>query len=294
MSASPPRLLSRFLLVSLLSLALACEGTKRAIPEPEPLRLCSWNVERLGSRGKDFSAIAALLEDSCDAAVVLEVLREGDGAPGWEQVLEELGDDWLGVRTEEPRPEGGSYAEYVAIAWRKDALEPCDEEAELSYAPDPEDRMQREPAFGCFRTASGFDFLLGGYHADWDDSVEIIEEEVRFLDQAVREARRAWPDEDDVLLFGDFNLSPDRLSRLTDLTLFTEGEGSTLNASGARTMNLYDQLLVASLADTPELVEPAEVLDVQGDLGGSSFYVQNVSDHLPLRVLLYDSFGDDD
>ncbi len=277
-----------------LSLAVACESAKTSEPEPKPLRLCSWNIERLGSSGKDLGTIVALLDEYCDAAVLLEVLRENDAAPGWDQVLEELGDDWLGVRTEEPRPEKANYAEYVAVAWRKGALEPCSGDAELHYAPDPEDRFQREPAFGCFRTPSGFDFLLGGYHAEWDDNIEAIEEEVRFLDESVRQARQAWPAEDDVLLFGDFNLVPERLASLTDLTLFADGEGSTLNSSGARTKNLYDNLLVASLSDTPELVDPAEVLDVRDEAGGPSDYVRLVSDHLPLCVLLYANLPDDD
>lgn len=279
---------------SLLLFALCCEDAESSELEPAPLRLCSWNLERLGSSGKDFRTIAALLDEHCDGAVLLEVLRENDGAPGFDQVLEELSDDWLGVRTEEPRPERASYAEYVAVAWRKGSLEPCPGDAELSYAPDPDDRFQREPAFGCFQTPTGFDFLLGGYHAEWDESVEVIEAEVRFLDEAVQQALEAWPEENDLLLFGDYNLIPERLAPLTHLTLFAKGEGSTLSASGARSRNLYDNLLVASLSDTPELVDPAEPLDLRDEAGGPSDYVRLVSDHLPLRVLLHATLPDDD
>lgn len=244
--------------------------------------------------------MARVISEHCDATVLLEVMQEDGSAPGYDALLEELGEAWVGARSDEARPEGAHYAEYGAIVWRRVLLEFCKGFTGLEYVPDganreASDHFDREPAFGCFRLKTGyFDFLLGGYHANWDDSVSIVQDEVRFVDDAVRSMQAAWPNEKDLLLFGDFNLTPDNLAEVTELTIFGSGDGSTLNASGERTRNLYDNLLVTSLSATPELVDRAEVLDVREEAGGPEYYAAHVSDHLPIRVLLYPSSEDDD
>lgn len=282
------------------TLLAGCSGTFRT-PISDPFRLCSWNIERLGyENGKDYQTVASILEQNCDASVLLEVMRKENGAPGYDALLTELGPEWTGARTDTPRPESASYSEYYAIVWRRERLEFCSGSAGLEFISDgtegtAADRFDREPAFGCFRLRGGdFDFLLGAYHADWDDSVSVVQDEVRFIDDAAAAILSTRPGEADLLLFGDFNLTPENLAEVTELTIFGSGDGSTLNASGGRTRNLYDNLLVASLSATPELVDRAEVLDVREEAGGPESYAESVSDHLPIRVLLYPLGEDDD
>lgn len=272
-------------------------------PEPgasnQPFRLCSWNLERLGyENGKDYGAVASILEEECDASVVLEVMEVEGEAPGYDALLRELGSGWRGTRTNASRPKKASYQEHYAVLWRDTRLDLCEGWGALRLVPDGDagasDRFDREPAFGCFRLPGGFDFLLGAYHANWDDSATVVQDEVRFIDEAVREMLEFSPEEGDLLLFGDFNLTPASLAEVTKLTIFGSGDGSSLNAAGARTDNLYDNLLVASLAETPELLDRAEVLDVREAVANPEYYVAHVSDHLPIRVTLHPSSEDDD
>lgn len=284
----------------------ACAGLSSCSSDPgegsaEPFRLCSWNIERLGfDNGKDYRALAEILEDHCDAAVLLEVMPGDDGAPGYEALRSELGNDWTGARTEDPRPKGASYSEHSAIVWRADRLEFCEGFFGLRLVPDGDDGdekdlFDREPAFSCFKIAgTGFDFLLAAYHANWDDSIAVIQDEVRFIDAAAEIMLESVKNEDDLLILGDFNLTPENLSEVTELAIFGTGDGSTLNDSGARTDNLYDNLLVHSLSATPELTDRAEVLDLRNEAGGPESYAKHLSDHLPIRVTLFPSREDDD
>lgn len=286
-------------------LALACVGCSGSIApsSPSSLRLCSFNIQHLGyDNQKDYEALASILNSNCDATVLLEVMRKGGAAPGYDALLESLGEGWQGQRTSEARPKDAkSYAEYYGFVWKRDKLQACSGFSELSYLPDDTsegDLFDREPAFGCFEAtdpAHKFDFLLLAYHADFDDSRAVIEDEVRHLDRALQPLVDVCPAEKDIFVFGDFNLNPTHLDAITTLEPVVQSQqGSTLNSSGERSKNLYDNLLLYSFWDTPELVTAAEILDVRAQVGGPGRYRERVSDHLPLRITLELSSPDDD
>jgi len=275
-------------------------------PDAPDLRLCSWNVKKLGHGStKNYEATASVLEDHCDASVIVEVMQKGGTHPGYEDLMAALGSGWTGVVTEEPRPNTtDGYAEFYAVVWRTGVLSQCEGWDGLRYIVDNDgsdtdegdDHFSREPAYGCFVLQGGgsrFDFLLAAYHATFESSASIHAEASRLTDVAA-EMRASRPGEGDILILGDFNLVPSKLAAATTLEDWTTGTGSTLNSTGAITGNLYDHVLVASTPDSPELGEKAEVLDVRGVTTSPKAFFDTVSDHLPIRTTLSIVGPDDD
>jgi endonuclease/exonuclease/phosphatase family metal-dependent hydrolase len=274
------------------------------------LRLGTWNVKKLGhGSSKSYATIAEVINENFDILTLIEVMQKGQGHPGYDALLQELGRSWAGVISETPRPSTkAGDAEYYAILYRPAAVHPCVDGPTLQYFPDNDgspqgtgpDLFVREPAFACFETVStagtrGWDFILAAYHATWADGDEdIIVEEVDQLSQVFAAMKHARPGEADLFVAGDFNLTPDVLKEHSTAADKTTGTGSTLNSSGARTSNLYDHLLVSDSQATSELVMSAQVLDVRKKASTNKMFYKTVSDHLPIVGRFIRNRADDD
>lgn len=274
------------------------------------LRLGTWNVKKLGhGTSKDYSTIAGVINESFDILTVIEVMQKGQGHPGYDALLQELGGSWAGVISETPRPNTtAGDAEFYAILYRPSAVRPCPDGPTLQYFPDNDgsphgagpDQFVREPAFACFETisaggAKGWDFILAAYHATWADGEEdVIVKEADQLAQVFAAMKLARPDEADLFIAGDFNLMPEVLKEHSPAADKTTGTGSTLNSSGARTANLYDHLLVLDGHATSELVMPAQVLDVRKKASTNKAFYKTASDHLPIVGRFFRTRSDDD
>jgi endonuclease/exonuclease/phosphatase family metal-dependent hydrolase len=299
-------------------------GPVRPSWSPSPLRLCAWNVRKLGHGSRtDYALVARVIEEGCDLVVLVEVMQKKGGHPGYDELLETLqrhsaAAAWSGVLTDAPRPRTASgAAEHYAMLWRADRLMPCDEPARLIYHLDHDgsdagqgpDLFRREPAFCCYRSRAtppeapgwrGPDFVLGAYHARWQDGDEAaIAGEVSHLGEVFAAMATAHPGERDLLLLGDLNLRPERLRRTVPFLDHTAvgagaGRGSTLNHRGERTDNLYDHLLVHDPSASTELLGPATVMDVRGVAASPEAFFRHLSDHLPIVVKLDPSVADDD
>lgn len=205
------------------------------------LRLCAWNVMKLGHGGTtDLEAVAGVIDSRCDVAVVVEVMQLQGGHPGYDRLMDRL-DGWEGLVTDSPRPRTSSgSAEFYAVVWRSAAGIVCEgwtsglvfvEDNDGSGASTDTDRFAREPAYVCLehhragvRTT---DFLLAAYHATWSEGRRaIIAEEAGHLAEVVEVMRAARPGEEDVFLMGDFNLVPEHLRGATELADRTVGTGS--------------------------------------------------------------------
>jgi hypothetical protein len=274
------------------------------------LRLGTWNVKKLGhGTTKSYATIAGIINEHFDILTLIEVMQKGQGHPGYDALLLELGGSWAGVISETPRPSTkAGDAEYYAILYRPVAVQPCVDGTALQYFPDNDgspqgtgpDLFVREPAFACFETVStagtrGWDFILAAYHATWADGDEdIIVEEADQLSQVFAAMKHARPGEADLFVAGDFNLTPDVLKEHSTAADKTTGTGSTLNSSGARTSNLYDHLLVSDSQATSELVMSAQVLDVRKKASTNKMFYKTVSDHLPIVGRFVRNRADDD
>ena len=274
------------------------------------LRLGTWNIKKLGhGTSKDYPMVAGVIDENFDILTLIEVMQKGQGHPGYDALLQQLGGSWAGVITETPRPSTtAGDAEYYAILYRPAAVLPCADGPTLQHFQDNDGSSQgtgpdlfvREPAFACFETIStagtkGWDFILAAYHATWADGDEdIIAKEADQLSQVFAAMRHARPSEADLFVAGDFNLTPEVLKEHSQAVDKTTGTGSTLNSSGARTANLYDHLLVFDSHATSELIVPAQVLDVRKKASTNKAFYKTASDHLPIVGRFFRNRSDDD
>jgi len=274
----------------------------RLVPDStaELLRLGAWNVKKLGhGTRKDVPLVAQIIDANFDIVAVVEVMQKGGAHPGYDALVAALGSGWAGLVTSEPRPKtSAGHAEYYAVVYRSNRLQPCNGWPGLVYHADNDgsgsdagpDIFAREPAYICFAVTlngglTGFDFLLAAYHARWaEGDIEDIQNEVRHVEDVFQSMSAARPGEGDLLVIGDFNLVPSDLDAAISREVPTSGTGSTLNGSGERTGNLYDHLVVGDPAATTELVGSVEVLDVRGVAADNRTFFRTVSDHLPIMA----------
>jgi len=273
------------------------------------VRIGSWNIKKLGhGNQKDYATVAKIIESNFDVMAVIEVMQKGGTCPGYEPLLAALGPAWKGLVTDNPRPNTTSgNAEYYAILYRSALVRTCPGWDKLAFHLDNDgngqnsgvDVFAREPAFGCFEVPNnnstvGFDFLLAGYHARWENgNKEMIMAEVRNLKEVFQTMGDSRPGEADLLIAGDFNLIPSEIQEALHFVPETIASGSTLNSSGSITQNVYDHILVHSKVATQEMIDHPTVIDVTSlSHDGHEFYTR-VSDHLPVMAR-FRTFGPDD
>jgi hypothetical protein len=197
------------------------------------------------------------------------------------------------------------HSEYYAVALRSQRVAPCADAAQLEFLVDGEGSddsserglFLREPAIGCYQTrgaGAGNDFALGIYHAEWGTgAADAIATEVSHIDLAFETMRERFPQERQLFLVGDFNLSSAALAPLTSARDRTRGAGSTLTTDTQISDHLYDHLLALGQGVEPALVDDAEVLDVRSEAFDPKHFRAQVSDHLPLVAELRVSRDDD-
>jgi endonuclease/exonuclease/phosphatase family metal-dependent hydrolase len=145
---------------------------------------------------------------------------------------------------------------------------------------DPDDLLHREPLVGWFRAAGvpehlAFTFSLANLHLDSRKP----DREVAYLSQLFRAIRLDGRGEDDVIIAGDFNASPDQLQRLRReaglACLITEAP------TNVRSTRQYDNLLVDPQA-TCEYTGSGGVFDFLRAFNLTIEQAVEISDHLPV------------
>lgn len=145
---------------------------------------------------------------------------------------------------------------------------------------DPGDRLHRPPMFVRFRARTqpaerGFTFWMMNSHTDPDE----VPEEVDALADAFSALKLARPDEDDIILLGDLNASPQQFGRLRKLPDINWAvSGTTTNTRRSKT---YDNLIFQRTA-TAEYTGKWGVLDLQTTYSLSLKQALEVSDHNPV------------
>ncbi|MFH2044791.1 MAG: SH3 domain-containing protein [Pseudomonadota bacterium] len=274
------------------------------------IRLGSWNIKKLGhGNNKNYAVLAQIIEANFDIVVVIEVMQKQHVHPGYNSLLTALGSNWVGIITNNPRPNNeDSNSEYYAILYRSSIIRPCTGWNNLIYHKDNDgsgnsygnDMFSREPAFFCFEvpvnnTSIGVDFLIAAYHARWScGNISEISDEVRHINEVFKSMANSRPGEKDLFIAGDFNLKPNQLNDLVSFHINTQGSGSTLNSDGQRTSNLYDHLVIYDKAASSEIICNPEVLDVMGSVSDGKVFYNTISDHLPIIAILSASGPDDD
>jgi deoxyribonuclease-1-like protein len=152
--------------------------------------------------------------------------------------------------------------------------------ASVGTSLNPGDRLHRPPLHARFRTRvnppeAGFSFWLVDTHTDPDE----VKQEVDALAQVFMEMKALRPDEDDVILLGDLNASPQQFGRIRQIP----GIGWAVSGvpTNTRRNKTYDNIIFDQAA-TAEYSGRWGVLDLQNTFGLSLDKALEVSDHNPV------------
>jgi endonuclease/exonuclease/phosphatase family metal-dependent hydrolase len=150
----------------------------------------------------------------------------------------------------------------------------------VGTSPNPGDRLHRPPLHARFRVRanppeSGFSFWLVDTHTDPDE----VSAEVNALADVFIEMKALRPDEDDVILLGDFNAGPPQFGKIKQIPgVGWAVSGVTTNTRRSKT---YDNLIFDTRTTT-EYTGRWGVLDLQNTFGMSIDKALEVSDHNPV------------
>jgi deoxyribonuclease-1-like protein len=150
----------------------------------------------------------------------------------------------------------------------------------VGTSPNPGDRLHRPPLHARFRVRanppeSGFSFWLVDTHTDPDE----VSAEVNALADVFTEMKALRPDEDDVILMGDFNAGPPQFGKIKQIPgVGWAVSGVTTNTRRSKT---YDNLIFDTRTTT-EYTGRWGVLDLQNTFGLSIDKALEVSDHNPV------------
>jgi len=265
------------LLIALSSLMLA-----------DTAKIASFNVLRLGKSKKDYGRLAGVVSQF-DITGLLEVMNRA----GVEELIRALekktGGKW-GYHLSPYAVGSGEYREYYAWVYRKDRVAFL---KEAGFYPGG-NGFSREPCGADFRIGN-FDFTFVLVHIIFGDNESRRRSEIFRLDRVYAFFQDADPDENDVIIAGDFNMSAldeafenltghkDRIIPAMDPLIKT-----TLGAG--KLASSYDNIFL-SLVHTDEFTGQSGALDfTAGDYAGAK---AAVSDHLPVFIVV-DTTEDDD
>ena len=145
---------------------------------------------------------------------------------------------------------------------------------------DPNDLLHREPLVARFRTRAysanaPFSFWMVNSHTDPDEA----KAEVNVLAGAFQAMLTALPDEDDVILVGDLNVSEQQLGQLGQVPgIIYVVAGTPTNTKRTKT---YDNILFSRFTTT-EYTGRWGVVDIQNVFGLTMDQALEVSDHFPV------------
>lgn len=176
---------------------------------PNEVRLAAWNIKFLGGgyfgwkiRNKSELRDVAKIISRYDFIAITEVMWNTGQLKKVLKRLGKMGYGYSCLITEEIGR--WNYKERYAFLYRTDLIKLVNKG---DFYPDPDDGFDRHPYWATFR-AGNFDFTVVVVHAlaEDEDDIDHIEENKRLV-QVYEHIQKLNPDEKDILLVGDFNLS---------------------------------------------------------------------------------------
>lgn len=181
-----------------------------------------------------------------------------------------------------PRLGESTYKEQYAFVYDASRVELVEQPFVVS---DPEGKMQREPLVARFRVrtadpATGFSFVLVNVHTQPEhavDEMNHISDMLNYLEQFYQ------GEEDDILVLGDFNLSPDKLQTETKFAARPAWKTALSKdiKTNTRKTESYDNVVFSSTATT-EYQNRSGVIDLQERFTISAEAALEISDHMPI------------
>lgn len=254
---------------------------------PEGLvRIASWNVLNLGEDTLVADRAAVVAEYDL---VALQEVKSLDGVQALRDALQsQTGVEWQYVAS--PLAGSGNTAEYYVFVYRTDRVEEIEGPRGLYPEPNGDDFV-REPFFATFR-AGEFDFTIITVHVVWADGAAPPRvAEVQKLDDVWVYVQSLDPDEDDLLLTGDYNLHKpthyafDDLRALDLIPLIENGDTFTTYSTSETKIgaNWYDNLWMDPNQTSDEYAGNSGV-----DYLHTRFYQSETYPHLKVRIVLSD------
>jgi deoxyribonuclease-1-like protein len=267
----------------LVAACLWLQGAAHAAPQAKPwdaILVASFNIQVFGESKMAKPHVVEILARvvrNFDIVAIQEVRAKSDSiVPSFVAAVNADGSRYHHVIG--PRQGRTSSKEQYAFLYDTTRIE-VDTQS-LGVMADPTDRLHRPPMVARFRTlvnpaSMAFSFWLVDTHTDPDE----VPQELDALADVFAAMRSARPDEDDVILLGDFNAGPPEFrsfSRIPGITWAVSGV--TTNTRRTKT---YDNLLFA-LPATCEYLGHWGVLDLQTAFGLPLDRALEVSDHNPV------------
>jgi endonuclease/exonuclease/phosphatase family metal-dependent hydrolase len=248
------------------------------------IRIASWNIRIYSTGSRDDSELE-LIADRLQQfdLIAIQELRDEEVVQRTLAILAARGEAYQAIVSE---PVGRSVTERYAFYYRPDRITPLDNG---QIWPDTNDEFIREPFYASFK-AGQFDFTLITIHVLFGDSIGDRRSENVLLDNVYRTVQDADPNEQDVILLGDFNLPPeDQGMDEVDVLLDPVFSGVKTTISDA---SLYDNFWWGSVLEwTGESGIDRFDEAVFGDDDDAASLA--VSDHRPIWVTFHTGRDDD-
>ena len=264
------------------------ESTSPA-PGPGQITIASWNIRIFSTGIRDDSELGHIADrlQQFDLIAIQE-LRDQEVIDRTLAILANRGHTYQ-AEISSPVGRGSSFERY-AFLYRQDKISVA--EAGQIWS-DPGDLFIREPYVATFR-AGDFDFTLISIHAIYGNSKSERRAEALLLDTVWQTVRDTNPEEQDVILLGDFNLEPDdegfQTLRVHLRPLFTGDVRTTITET-----SLYDNIWIPRTA-TAEYAEAWGIDRFDQRVFGNHDEAASlaVSDHRPVWAKFWVDRGDDD
>jgi endonuclease/exonuclease/phosphatase family metal-dependent hydrolase len=158
---------------------------------------------------------------------------------------------------------------------------------------DKDDVFEREPYLAAFRVGD-FDFVLVNIHTKPDDATA----EIRALTAVVDDALRQYPNEDDIIILGDFNADCTFFDEEADATPLEAANFLWIISDSADTTTkstdcTYDRIVVREQATGSDYAQNWGVFRFDQAHGLSQKEMEAVSDHFPVWADFFDDRDDD-
>ena len=255
---------------------------------PGQIRLASFNI-RIYSTGSRDDTELGLIADRLQQfdLVAIQELRDEEVVQRTLSILEARGHVYHAMVSP---PVGRGVKERYAFLWRPEKVAPVDSGTVYS---DPDDVFIREPFYASFRAGS-FDFTLITVHVIFGEGVAGRRAENLLLDDVYRAVQGADPNEQDVILLGDFNLPPSDSGMIeVDATIdpvFTGDVRTTISETSLYDNLWWDAEFVTEWTGAAGIDRFDEAVFGNDDDAASLA----VSDHRPIWVTLSTELPDDD
>lgn len=276
-----------FKLVLFLFLSLICFSQN--ISSNTKAYIGSFNALHLGKSKKDYVYLAKVIE-GFDLIGIVEVMNKN----GLFKLLSEV-EKISGVQWDyniSPYPVGTDfYKEYYAFLYRKDRVKFVKTNG---FYPDKNDDFIREP-YGATFKINNFDFTFILLHSIYGKKISQREFEGSKVVDVYNYFQNQFPNENDILIGGDFNISADNSSfkelfNHKDQIIYCIDTAIKTTIGNKGFVNSYDNIFLSKLYTTEFKGVSGALNIIKNDYKTTR---KEVSDHIPIFILV-DTEVDDD